>query len=42
MVNKTQKLMYKLSMRVTWIKNCNFYLYVYLSELQYFNLIEVV
>ncbi len=31
--------MYKLCMRVPWVKNYNFDLYVYLYELQYFNLI---
>ncbi len=39
MVDKTQKFMYKLCMRVPWVKNYNFDLYVYLFELQYSNLI---
>ncbi len=33
MDDKTQKLMYKLCMRVTWGKNYNFDLHIYLSEL---------
>ncbi len=39
MVDKTQKLMSELCMRVPWVKKYNFDLCVYLSELQCFNLI---
>ncbi len=35
MIKKTQKLTGKLSMQVTWVKNYNFDLCIYLSEMQF-------